>query len=331
MLTTPSQRPLLSFTIPTYNRASDLRTLLGVLLDQLYHEPRVEVIVSDNASTDATAAVVKEIVDRGLPVRYLRNEENLGPDANILQCYQQAAGKYIWLFGDDDIIAPGTIRRVLAAVEEQEYDLIAINSYSFEGPYTGHRPFVPRSDLVFTRAEDLAWHVHVFVTFLSGFIVNKERADSLPHEPFDSLLESRFSQLGPRLTIMNHHRRSLFIRDPLIAATTNNSVCYTTYRVFGTNLAAITRQWLRSKGAQRSILNSTLRTLFPFWLIGERFKPHNDDRESPLAILNESFAPNPRLWLFAYPVYALPFPFARLWLFAIRVANRTTRFTGLPW
>ena len=326
-----SERPLLSFTIPTYNRASDLRTLLDMLLDQLQHESRVEVIVSDNASTDDTAAVVREVADRGLELRYLRNEANLGPDANILQCYEQATGKYIWLFGDDDVIAPGTIRRVLAAVEAQEYDLIAINSYSFEGPYTGHRKFTPRSDLVFSRAVDLAWHMHVFMTFLSGFIVNKERADGLPHEPFDRLLNSCFLQLGPRLTLMNHHRRSLFIRDPLIAASGNTSVSYGLYRVFGANLASITRQWLSSKHAQRSILNSTIRTLFPFWLIRERFKPHKGNGESPFAILNGSFARNPRLWFFAYPVYALPLPVARLWLFAIRIANKTTRLTGLPW
>jgi abequosyltransferase len=171
----------------------------------------------------------------------------------------------------------------------------------------------------------------VFMTFLSGFVVNKERADSLPHEPFDRLLNSSFLQLGPRLTILNHHRRSLFIRDPLIAATGNTSVSYGLYRVFGANLASLTRQWLKSKRAQQSILNSTIRTLFPFWLIGERFKLYKDGRESPLAVLRASFGPNPRLWLFAYPVYALPLPVARLWLFAIRIANRATRFAGLPW
>jgi hypothetical protein len=185
--------------------------------------------------------------------------------------------------------------------------------------------------LVFTRAEDLAWHMHVFMTTLSSFVMNKERADSLPHEPFDALLNSCFLQLGPRLTLMSHHRRSLFIRDPLIAMTANTSVPYALYRVFGTNLASITRQWLASKGSQRSILNSTIRTIFPFWLIRERFKQRQGSHESPLATLAASFAPNPRLWFFAYPVYAFPLPVARLWLFAIRVANKTTRLTGLPW
>lgn len=324
-------QPLLSFAIPTYNRASELRALLAVLLDQLQNESRVEVVVSDNASSDHTAAVVQEMLDRGLPLRYLRHGVNLGPDANILRCYEQAAGKYIWLFGDDDIIAPGTISRVLSALESDDYDLVAINSYSFEGPYTGHREFAPRPDLVFTRAEDLAWHMHVFMTTLSGFVMNKERADSLPHQPFERLLNSCFLQLGPRLTIMNHHRRSLFIQDPLIAMTANTSVPYGLYRVFGTNLASITRQWLASRASQRSILNSTIRTIFPFWLIGERFNKHKDNHESPLATLAASFAPNPRLWFFAYPVYSLPLPVARFWLFAIRLANKTTRLTGLPW
>jgi glycosyltransferase involved in cell wall biosynthesis len=325
-----SQPVLLSFAIPTYNRSSDLRRLLTVLLDQLQNESRVEVIVSDNASTDNTSAVVQEMRSRGLPLLYLRNEANLGPDANIFRCYQHATGKYVWLFGDDDIIAPHTIRRVLTAVEEREYDLIAIKSYSFTGPYPGHRRFTPRSDVILTRVEDLAWHMHVFVTLLSGFVLNKERADSLPHEPFDSLLNSCFLQLGPLLTVMSHHRRSLLIRDPLVATTANASVPYALYRVFGAHLAAIVRRWLNSESARRSILNSTIRCLFPFWLIAERRKPQAKG-DSPLAILNATFAPNPRLWFFAYPCYAFPTPVARLWLFAIRIANKTTRFTGLPW
>jgi glycosyltransferase involved in cell wall biosynthesis len=98
-----SERPLLSFTIPTCNRAKYLDQLLGALLKQLHGESRVELIVSDNASTDNTPAVVEAYRQQGLPIRYLRNQANHGPDFNILQCYEQAAGRYVWIFGDDDL------------------------------------------------------------------------------------------------------------------------------------------------------------------------------------------------------------------------------------
>jgi len=85
-------KPLLTIAIPTYNRAWCLRELLPVLLEQLENEPRVELIISDNASPDETPAVVQDFVARGLRVRYTRVVRNIGSDANFLQCFEQAWG-----------------------------------------------------------------------------------------------------------------------------------------------------------------------------------------------------------------------------------------------
>jgi glycosyltransferase involved in cell wall biosynthesis len=103
-------KPLLTIAVPTFNRASCLRELLSLLADQLKDQPRVELIISDNASPDETPAVVQEFIANGLRVRYLRNTKNIGPDANFLQCFEQASGKHIWLFGDDDLVTPGRYR-----------------------------------------------------------------------------------------------------------------------------------------------------------------------------------------------------------------------------
>src|ERR1035438_10666701 len=106
-------KPLLTIAIPTYNRAGCLKELLSVLADQLKDEPRVELIISDNASPDETPFVVQDFVSRGLRVRYIRNTQNIGADANFLQCFEQALGKYVWLFSDDDLIVPGGLAKIL--------------------------------------------------------------------------------------------------------------------------------------------------------------------------------------------------------------------------
>jgi glycosyltransferase involved in cell wall biosynthesis len=167
-----NEKLLLTIAIPTYNRAKCLDRLLGVLLKQLYGESRVEVIVSDNASTDNTPAVVEAYRLQGLEIHYLRNEDNRGPDFNILQCYEQAAGNYVWIFSDDDLIAPGTLKRVLAALTTLLYDIVCIRAYFFEGDYIRHRDLAPVPDIELARAEDLARRVHVIFTFISGVIVN---------------------------------------------------------------------------------------------------------------------------------------------------------------
>jgi len=62
----------------------------------------VEVIVSDNCSTDRTPELVQSIEDPRL--RYIRQESNIGPNNNFNFCLNQASGEYFLLFHDDDMI-----------------------------------------------------------------------------------------------------------------------------------------------------------------------------------------------------------------------------------
>src|SRR5581483_7663062 len=65
--------PLVTIAIPTYNRAASYLPLPSAL-DQTY--PDIEVMVSDNASSDGTAALVSGVRDPRL--RYLRHAVNIG-------------------------------------------------------------------------------------------------------------------------------------------------------------------------------------------------------------------------------------------------------------
>ena len=100
----------LSICIPTYNRIRYLKELLPAILDQADAES-VEVVVSDNASTDGTADYLRSLLNPCL--RWWTNETNIGGDRNFLKCVAEAKGEYVWLFGDDDIMPAGAVGRVL--------------------------------------------------------------------------------------------------------------------------------------------------------------------------------------------------------------------------
>jgi abequosyltransferase len=319
----PSNAPLLTFAIPTYNRAHLLDRLLNVLAEELRRETRVELLISDNASPDNTSALIGAQRDRGLQFRYIRNETNIGTDRNILQCFEQAAGKYVWIFSDDDIPAHGAIPRILATLSSQEYDLVGIRSYSFVGDYREHMRFTPKSDLVLARADHLARLIHVFFTFISGIIVNKDRVSSVDHPPFDSLFDTNLAQLGLYYTALNHHRKSLFIRDPLVAATGNaTAVGYAMYHVFGRNLTKITDEWIEQKAVRQAIYNGTIRFFFPFWILSARKNRDPQSVEDPHNVLRPCFGYNFRYWAFDYPIYALPLALAEVWMFGVRAINK---------
>ena len=127
-------RPLLTIAIPTYNRANCLRLLLSELAKQI-SDDRVELIVSDNASPDETPKIIEDYTRQGMKFQYTRNIINVGPDANILQCYEMAQGEYVWIVGDDDVIVPGGLDWVLSVLEKRKYDLIYVSSYGFRDKY----------------------------------------------------------------------------------------------------------------------------------------------------------------------------------------------------
>jgi glycosyltransferase involved in cell wall biosynthesis len=108
----PSSSPLVTIAIPTYNRAdSYLPQALKSALNQTY--PNLEIIVSDNCSTDGTMAFVSGITDPRL--RYFRHNVNIGAHNNFKFCIDQAKGSYVLLLHDDDLIDNDLIESCIRA------------------------------------------------------------------------------------------------------------------------------------------------------------------------------------------------------------------------
>jgi len=92
---------LVSIGIPTYNRASSyLKDALRSAVNQTYKN--IEIIVSDNCSSDDTESVVKAFNDPR--IRYYRQKDNIGPLNNRNFCLEQSQGEYFLLLFDDDVI-----------------------------------------------------------------------------------------------------------------------------------------------------------------------------------------------------------------------------------
>ena len=71
-------RLLVSICIPTYNRSTYLRqSLERYIVEKEFIDGKVEIVISDNASTDDTKMVVEEYVKKYKNIRYYRNKENI--------------------------------------------------------------------------------------------------------------------------------------------------------------------------------------------------------------------------------------------------------------
>jgi glycosyltransferase involved in cell wall biosynthesis len=324
-----SVRPLLTLAIPTFNRARYLNELLSTLFDQLRNEPRVELIVSDNASPDETPSVIEEYRQRGLGVRYMRNETNIGADANFLQCFEQASAKYVWIFGDDDVLAAGAIRKILAYLEVEEYDLVYVNSYLFKGSYM---PKAARESLKPTRYVDsyaFARRINVFFTFIGGNIINRERVLASNQTDLSALVGTSLVQLGWTYAALNGFALGLYFNEKLVGMRTENTGGYKLLEVFGTTFRRVTDQWLHPEALSRAVVNGAIQRFWPGILLAYRKSSERfTDQASARVVLTPVFGDNVRYWVFLYPAIVLPLTLAKCWLLAVRAVNRIDRAFG---
>ncbi|MEK7618181.1 MAG: glycosyltransferase family 2 protein [Patescibacteria group bacterium] len=127
--------PLLSICIPTFNRADCLKLCLLSIVSQ-FQDPEVpgsvEVVISDNNSSDNTFAVVEEFQKNYRFISYKKNDSNLGVDRNILQVVEMAHGQYVWLLGDDDALFPGAIKYLLSEIQKQKFKYCVVNFWGYD-------------------------------------------------------------------------------------------------------------------------------------------------------------------------------------------------------
>src|SRR5258708_16860602 len=99
--------PLVTIAIPTFNRASLLKDCVTSALSQTYRH--LEVLVSDNASTDETKEILSEFSDARL--RVIRQETNIGPLPNFNACLADPRGDYLVFLWHSAKLSPQLVER----------------------------------------------------------------------------------------------------------------------------------------------------------------------------------------------------------------------------
>ena len=110
-----SMVPKVSIGLPVYNGASYLGQAIESILKQRFAD--LELIVSDNASTDETAAICEAYSKSDSRVRYLRSERNLGAAANYTLVFDKARGQYFKWAAHDDVCLPDFLGQCVAVLD----------------------------------------------------------------------------------------------------------------------------------------------------------------------------------------------------------------------
>ncbi len=113
-----SRNPLVSVALPVYNGADSLAGAVGSVLAQTHSN--IELVISDNASTDGTEDLCRRFAAEDRRVVYQRHPTNVGLLNNFISAAGKASGTYVRWLGDDDSIEPDYVSQVLDVFAEDE-------------------------------------------------------------------------------------------------------------------------------------------------------------------------------------------------------------------
>lgn len=144
-----NRTPLVTVGIPVYNGEQDLPESVGSILNQSY--TNLEIIISDNASTDGTQLVAKQLAAQDHRIRYHRLDRNIGANANFEHVRRLARGEYFMWHGSDDVRPPGSIERLVQALERNPLAVMAHGPILAKVPGVMEEEIANEMDLSSTR------------------------------------------------------------------------------------------------------------------------------------------------------------------------------------
>lgn len=170
-------RPLLSFAIPTYQHGH----ALPQALDSILASPRaaeVEIVISNNASTDDTAEVIERFAGGYANVRGLNQPSTVTFDENLARAMDACTGRYIWTMSSDDVLTEGALSHVLDVLARLERDTILLgNWWIADGDlHPTHLRRAVHADRVLTTVERAIPTVGIWALFMSCLVLPADAA-----------------------------------------------------------------------------------------------------------------------------------------------------------
>jgi glycosyltransferase involved in cell wall biosynthesis len=127
----PSSNPLVSVGLPVRNGAARIEEVVRRVLSQDHQN--LELVISDNASSDETEKVCRGLASADPRIVYHRQAENVGLLNNFIATMRMATGEYFRWVGDDDYLAPNSLSRCLATFARDDRLILVTAQVAFVG------------------------------------------------------------------------------------------------------------------------------------------------------------------------------------------------------
>lgn len=229
----------LSICIPTYNRANYLPEAIESILEQITDDikDKVEICISDNASTDNTAEIVSRFQDKNIcNITYHKNEENIGADRNFLKVIEIASGEYCWWLGSDDALEHDILSILLKKINDTNEDFYMLIQNCYDLTLSKkfdckHHPLL-NQDSHKLDIDELPTTAIYLLGFISVLIVKKDVF--MKKMPLDEkYIGSMYIHTYKILYALNNGSKIYFIREPMIKWRADNDSFLEDLKVYG--------------------------------------------------------------------------------------------------
>ena len=321
-------KPILSICIPTYNRSACLKECLNsITMSVTGHESQIEIIVSDNASTDDTADVIHAFQIKYPWIQYHKNDENIGAARNIYLVATMAVGEYIWIFGDDDKMTDSAVPSILNRIESG-YDLIICNytvwskDFSYIIKTNGIRLGY---DEVFGNPDELMKRIGYHTGYISSIIIKKDVFFQCHESEYLYFINHGFPQMYAVYSGIFQHCNAICISSALVFNRSGNYGNFDWWKYFveGTSLIL---EALSVKGYSNNAIISAKHQVLKDAIIPYLLSMSVRDDSSlknRIRLMITYYKKNWLFWLVCLPIMLMPTVIAKLVKrFVLKVRNR---------
>lgn len=251
-------QPILSLCIPIYNRLKYLeRQLARFVEDKDLFGDQIQLIISDNCSTDDLLSCCEKYQQQGLKLLYHRNDTNLGADGNFDWCFHHADGRYVWLLGSDDVPVKGVLTKVIECLSSNDYGLFHLSQRRMD-----------QEIAIYNDSDEMAVSVNYWFTFMSANII---RTDSLMSVNLFDYRHSFMIQVPAYLNACCSSQRNaiLFLPEFFEKETDGaNNGGYNLFQVFVINLYGIYESFMDKGLLSRQAFDQMIKIEYRNFLLG---------------------------------------------------------------
>jgi len=254
---------ILSVCIPTYNRADILdKTLSGLVSEPSFQSGKIEICISDNASTDNSETIVKNYTKKYSNIIYSRNTENTGvADGNFPKAAALGTGSFIKLLNDYAYFIPEELDKMIGFIEGNMKDKPLL--------LFPNNNLIDRNDEII-YCDSLEMFVQIasyWSTWLLATGIWREDFVSMPDRDRNIEKLTWTPDLNLR-TISSKKRAVIYNRQFCKLQPLKSKGGYNFFQVFGVNYLSLYDEYLATNQLSQQVYNVEKYRLFRYYLLG---------------------------------------------------------------